>query len=291
MTDSGHESVTQRPGTAKNRLRDLVSLTKPRITLMVLISAGAGFLLGSAGRARPLELLLTALGIGLVAGGTPGVAALFSVAVSLAGIAVLAVFVNLLTALLAAVALVSYVAVYTPLKRVSSLSTLVGAVPGALPIMGGWTAATGTLDPGAWALFGILFFWQLPHFLALAWMYRDDYQRGGLRMLGVFDPEGRQTRQQSVLYALALVPVSLLPVLLGLTGTVYPVAALALTGAYVASALRFAVRADSPTARGLFRVSLVYLPLLLMLLTLDGRVTGGSGVTGDRDEAVTTLVP
>jgi protoheme IX farnesyltransferase len=324
MTDatfpSGHESVTQRPGTAKNRLRDLVSLTKPRITLMVLISAGAGFLLGSAGRARPLELLLTALGIGLVAGGTsalnmvlerdvdalmrrtrgralpagrvtPGVAALFSVAVSLAGIAVLAVFVNLLTALLAAVALVSYVAVYTPLKRVSSLSTLVGAVPGALPIMGGWTAATGTLDPGAWALFGILFFWQLPHFLALAWLYRDDYQRGGLRMLGVFDPEGRQTRQQSVLYALALVPVSLLPVLLGLTGTVYPVAALALTGAYVASALRFAVRADSPTARGLFRVSLVYLPLLLMLLTLDGRVTGGSGATGDRDEAVTTLVP
>jgi len=143
----------------------------------------------------------------------------------------------------------------------------VGAVPGALPILGGWTAATGSMDPGGWALFGILFFWQLPHFLALAWMYSEDYRRGGLKMLGVSDPAGRQTRHQSVLYALALLPTSLLPVLLGLTGGFYAFAALLLTGAYLASAIRFAARADSPTARGLFRVSLLYLPVLLLFLT------------------------
>lgn len=270
---------------------------------MVLISAGAGFLLGSVGDVDRWALIVASLGIGLVAGGasalnqvferdidarmmrtrgrplpagkvTTTAAVVFSAATSMLGVGILAAFVNTLTAVLALVALVSYVFVYTPLKRVSSLSTLVGAVPGALPIMGGWTAATGSLDPGAWALFGILFFWQLPHFLALVWMYRDDYRRGGLKMLGVTDPEARQTRQQSVLYAVALLPASLLPVLLGLTGQAYAIAALLLTGAYVLSALRFAVRADSLAARGLFRVSLLYLPVLLLVLTLDGHSVG-----------------
>jgi protoheme IX farnesyltransferase len=270
---------------------------------MVLISAGAGFLLGSVGDVDRWALIVASLGIGLVAGGasalnqvferdidarmirtrgrplptgkvTTTAAVVFSAATSMLGVGILAAFVNTLTAVLALVALVSYVFVYTPLKRVSSLSTLVGAVPGALPIMGGWTAATGSLDPGAWALFGILFFWQLPHFLALVWMYRDDYRRGGLKMLGVTDPEARQTRQQSVLYAVALLPASLLPVLLGLTGQAYAFAALLLTGAYVLSALRFAVRADSPAARGLFRVSLLYLPVLLLVLTLDSHSVG-----------------
>ncbi len=286
--------------TALNRPGDLFSLTKPRITLMVLISAGAGFLLGSGGETDAWALLIASIGIGLVAGGTsalnqvlerdidarmqrtrgralptgkvtPGVATVFSLLVAGLGVGFLALFVNGLTAVLATIALLSYVLVYTPLKKRSSLSTLVGAVPGALPILGGWTAATGSLDPGGWALFGILFFWQLPHFLALAWMYRDDYRRGGLKMLGVTDPSGRQTRHQSVLYALALVPTSLLPALLGLTGSFYAFAALLLSGAYVASALRFAAVADSPTARGLFRVSLLYLPILLLFLTLDGR--------------------
>ncbi len=302
----------------RNRPRDLFSLTKPRITLMVLISAGAGFVLGSRGAVDGWALLVASVGIGLVAGGTsalnqvlerdvdalmqrtrgrvlptgkvtPGIATLFSIGVSALGVVVLAVFVNALTAVLAVIALLSYILAYTPLKKVSSLSTLVGAVPGALPILGGWTAATGSLDPGGWALFGILFFWQLPHFLALAWMYRDDYRRGGLKMLGVTDPDGRQTRHQSVLYAVALLPTSLLPVLLGLTGGFYAFAALLLTGAYVASAVRFAVRADSPTARGLFRVSLLYLPVLLLFLTLDG--TGSRIVEPVSGPAVTIGSP
>ncbi|MDP2470342.1 MAG: heme o synthase [Candidatus Palauibacterales bacterium] len=300
---------------AGNRPADLFSLMKPRITLMVLITAGAGFLLGSGGSVSGWRFLVASVGIGLVAGGTsalnqvlerdidarmdrtrgrplpagkvsPGAAWLFSILVSCIGIVFLAVFVNALTAWLAIAALLTYVLVYTPLKRVSSLSTLVGAVPGALPIMGGWTAATGSIDPGAWALFGILFFWQLPHFLALAWMYRADYRRGGFKMLGVSDPEGRQTRHQSVLYAVALLPASLLPALLGISGGVYAFAALLLTGIYVASAFRFALRADSPTARGLFRVSLLYLPVLLLVLTLDGGSGRKGVIEAPRDAAV-----
>lgn len=309
--DTGSEPRRNRPG-------DLFSLTKPRITLMVLISAGAGFILGSGSDVDAWGLVAASVGIGLVAGGTsalnqvlerdidarmertrgrplptgrvsPRVAALFSVGVSVLGLLFLAAFVNMLTALLALAALLTYILVYTPLKQVSSLSTLIGAIPGALPILGGWTAATGSLDPGAWALFGILFFWQLPHFLALAWMYRDDYRRGGLKMLGVSDPDGRQTRHQSVLYAVALLPTSLLPVLLGLTGAVYALVALLLTGAYVASALRFAVQADSPTARSLFRVSLLYLPVLLLFLTLDGHAGRTPAIAPVHGPAVTAV--
>jgi protoheme IX farnesyltransferase len=299
-----------------NRPQDLFALTKPRITLMVLVSAGAGYVAGSGGEFSWSSLLVAMLGIGLVAGGTSAlnqvverdidalmhrtrgrplptgrvtapVATVFSTVVSLLGVLILALQVNVLTAVLAAVALLSYVLVYTPLKRVSSLSTLVGAVPGALPIMGGWTAATGSLDAGGWALFGILFFWQLPHFLALAWLYRDDYRRGGLKMLGVTDVGGRQSRHQSVLYTLALLPTSLLPALLGLTGPLYAVAALLLTGTYVGGAVRFAFRADSPTARSLFRISLLYLPLLLMLLTVDGKSVG-AGSSPASERALTT---
>jgi len=303
----------------RNRPADLLQLTKPRITLMVLVSSAAGFVIGSSGRPDPLMLLATLLGIGLVAGGTsalnqlferdvdalmertkgrplpagratPGAAAAFSLVISLGGIVFLALVVNPLTALLAATALLSYILLYTPLKRVSSLSTLVGAVPGALPIMGGWTAARGELGPGAWALFGILFFWQLPHFLALAWLFRDDYRRGGLKMLGVTDPTGHQTRSQAVLYALALIPASLLPALLGLSGSLYALVALALGIVYLAAALRFWVRADSPTARVLFRTSLVYLPLLLILLSFDTGASRETGPDGPSDASAVALV-
>ncbi len=265
---------------------------------MVLVSSAAGFVIASGGRPDPGLLLLALGGIGLVAGGTsalnqllerdvdalmertrnrplptgrvtPLAAGIFSTAISLAGIGLLAVAVNPLTALLASIALLSYVLVYTPLKQVSSLSTLVGAVPGALPIMGGWTAARGELGPGAWALFGIMFFWQLPHFLALAWLFREDYQRGGLRMLGVTDPSGGQTRTQAVLYALALIPASLLPAILGLSGALYGLLAIGLGLAYLVAALRFWSQADSPSARRLFRTSLVYLPVLLLVLSFD----------------------
>ncbi len=313
-------SVRETPAPGRNRPADLLQLTKPRITFMVLVTSAAGFWVASGGVPDPGRLVLALVGIGLVAGGTsalnqvlerdidarmertrrrplptgrvtPLAATVFALAVSLAGVLLLAVLVNPLTALLAAIALLSYVLVYTPLKKVSSLSTLVGAVPGALPIMGGWTAATGELAPGAWALFGILFFWQLPHFLALAWLFREDYRRGGLRMLGVTDPDGRQTRDQAVLYALALVPTSLLPVVLGLSGPVYAFLALGLSLAYVVSAVGFWMRPGSPSARTLFRTSLLYLPLLLVLLSLDLGSPAGPGVrAGESVARVPTLV-
>lgn len=286
------------PVDRRNRPADLFQLTKPRITTMVLVSSAAGFVIASGGRPALGQLATTLAGVGLVAGGTsalnqlierdvdarmertkgrplpagrvtPRAAGAFSVAISLAGILLLALAVNPLTAVLAGVALLSYVLVYTPLKQVSSLSTLVGAIPGALPIMGGWAAARGELGPGAWALFGILFFWQLPHFLALAWLFREDYQRGGMKMLGVTDPTGAETRRQAVLYALALIPASLLPALLHLSGSLYGSLALLLGLAYLAAALGFWARADSPSARRLFRTSLVYLPVLLLILSID----------------------
>ena len=302
----------------RNRPAALLQLTKPRITLMVLVSSAAGFTIGSSGRPDPRLLLAALLGIGLVAGGssalnqllerdidslmertrkrplptgrvTPAAALAFAAAISIFGILFLALAVNPLTALLAAIALLSYVLVYTPLKRVSSLSTLVGAIPGALPIMGGWSAARGELGPGAWAVFGILFFWQLPHFLALAWLFREDYRRGGLQMLGVTDPTGHQTRSQAVLYALALIPASLLPALLGLSGSLYALVALSLGLAYLAAAVRFWFRADSPTARGLFRTSLIYLPLLLILLSLDSGSSRGAQPHGPGDDSAVAL--
>ncbi len=303
----------------RNRPADLLQLTKPRITLMVLVSSAAGFTIGSSGRPDLRLLLATLLGIGLVAGGssalnqllerdidslmdrtkgrplptgrvTPAATLAFAAAVSIVGIVFLALVVNPLTALLAAIALLSYVLVYTPLKRVSSLSTLVGAIPGALPIMGGWSAARGELGPGAWALFGILFFWQLPHFLALAWLFREDYRRGGLQMLGVTDPTGHQTRSQAVLYALALIPASLLPALLGLSGSLYALFALSLGLAYLAAAVRFWFRADPPTARGLFRTSLIYLPLLLILLSFDSGSSRRAQPHGPGDDSAVALV-
>src|SRR5438128_2912107 len=159
-------------------------------------------------------------------------AAEFAGVISLAGVAYLALMVNPLTAGLPALPLGSYVLLYTPLKRKTSLNTLIGAVPGALPIVGGWTAAGGALGPAVLALFWILFLWQLPHFLALAWIYREDYRRGGLAMLSVDDPDGRATGWMALLYAVALVPVSLMPTLLGVTGARYFVGALVLGLAY-----------------------------------------------------------
>ncbi|HYK83005.1 MAG TPA: heme o synthase [Gemmatimonadales bacterium] len=273
-------------------------MTKPRITQLVLLTAAAGFYVGAPAGVDVVRLLHTLLGVALVAAGTnafnqwrerdvdarmrrtqgrplpsgrvsPRAAARFAALISVAGLLYLALTVNRLTAGLAAVTLASYVLLYTPLKRKTTLNTLIGAVPGALPIVGGWTAAGGALGPAVAALFAILFLWQLPHFLALAWIYREDYRRGGLAMLSVVDPEGRQTARMALLYALALVPVSLLPTLFGVTGAGYFYGALALglTYAAVAGALGRAVT----TARAwrVFLVSIVYLPALLTLMVLD----------------------
>lgn len=264
----------------------------------MLLTAAAGFYAGARGAVDIPLLLHTLIGTALVAGGTnalnqlrerdidarmertrrrplpsgrvtPRAAAWFAGGISVAGVAYLLVAVNALTAALAALTLVSYVFLYTPLKRRTSLNTLIGAVPGALPIVGGWTAAGGSLDTAVGALFWILFLWQLPHFLALAWLYREDYRRGGLAMLSVEDPDGRATARMVVLYAIALLPVSLVPSLVGLTGSLYFIGALVLGAAYAASGIALAFGVTRPRAWRVFAASIVYLPALLALLVID----------------------
>jgi protoheme IX farnesyltransferase len=200
---------------------------------------------------------------------TPRAAGWFAAAISIAGVVYLGVAVNLLTAGLAALTLVSYVFLYTPLKRRTSLNTLIGAVPGALPIVGGWTAAGGSLDTAVAALFWILFLWQLPHFLALAWLYREDYRRGGFAMLSVDDPEGRATARMVLLYAVALIPVSLVPSLVGLTGALYFAGALILGALYAISGVALVFGVTRPRAWRVFAASIIYLPALLALLVID----------------------
>jgi protoheme IX farnesyltransferase len=186
-----------------------------------------------------------------------------------AGTGYLTAFVNPLTGGLAALTLASYILMYTPLKRRTSLATLVGAVPGALPILGGWTATGSGITVAAWALFGILFLWQLPHFLALAWLFRDEYGRAGLRMLSVGDPDGRRTFGQALLYAAALLPVSLVPTIVGLVGVLYFVSALLLGFWYTTTAYVAVRQRTARAARRLFLVSIAYLPGLLGLLAVD----------------------
>jgi protoheme IX farnesyltransferase len=280
------------------RLSDLVEMAKPGITLMVVLTAGLGFLLARGESFSFLLLVYTLLGTGLVsAGGSvlnhvlerepdalmqrtanrplpagrmdPDVALAFGVALGLAGLAELALTVNLLTALLGAVALAGYVFVYTPLKRVTSLATVIGAVPGAIPPMMGWSAVRDHLDPAAWVLFGILFFWQMPHFLAIAWLCREDYARGGFPMLTVKDTDGGRTARQMILYGAALIPVSLLPTVLGLMGGVYFAGALVLGLAYLGFGFGFARTRSTAGARRLMLASILYLPAVLLAMLLD----------------------
>jgi protoheme IX farnesyltransferase len=188
---------------------------------------------------------------------------------STTGLVELAVGVNLISAAMAALTLGSYVLVYTPLKRRSSLATLVGAVPGALPPVIGWVAATGTLTLPALVLFGIVFFWQMPHFLAIAWLYRDDYAAAGIPLLPVLEPDGRRTGRQALLYSAALWPVSLMPTLVGLAGGSYIVVATVLGLALIALSARFARDRSNMAARRLFLFSIAYLPLLWGALVAD----------------------
>jgi len=187
----------------------------------------------------------------------------------LGGVLLLLWQVNLLTAFLALLTSFLYVLVYTPLKRWSWLNTIVGAVPGALPPMGGWAAATGRLDVGAWVLFGILFLWQHPHFYAIAWMFRDDYRRGGFRMLPVVQPDGRSTFRQILTTSILLVPVSLLPAFVGMSGPVYLWGALVLSLGFLYTSVVLARTHSMASARNVLRASVVYLPLLLALIMLD----------------------
>ena len=195
----------------------------------------------------------------------------FGMALSVLGLAVLAAAVNPLSAAVALTTLLTYALVYTPLKRRSSFATVIGAIPGALPPVIGWAAARNSLSQGAWVLFAIVFLWQLPHFLAIAWIYREDYARAGFPMLPVIEPDGRSTARQAVFYCAALVPVSLAPTLLGMTSTVYFIAALGLGLLFLGLTLRFARTRTLEDARRLFFGSIIYLPILWIAM-IAGRV-------------------
>ena len=274
------------------------SLTKPRIVVMVLITVGVGFILGARGSAHPATMSLTLFGTALVAGSasalnqwmerardarmrrtanralprgrvTAAGAAVFGVGLGLLGTVILLVGANWLAAGVAVATLLLYVLVYTPLKPWTTLNTAIGAIPGALPPVIGWAAATGTLGIEPLALFLIVFLWQFPHFLAIAWIYREDYARGGLKMLPDVDPEGALTARQATVYALALIPAGLLPAIVGLAGGLYFLGALALGALYLSAAVRFWACVSESTARRLLRMSFVYLPAVLLLLLLN----------------------
>ncbi len=279
------------------RFADFCELVKARLTSLVLVTTLAGFYMGWSGAMDWLRLLNTLLGTALVAAGaaalnellerrpdaamhrtrdrplpsgrmSPDTALLIGFGLVAGGLVFLYFLVNLLTATLAAVTMATYLFAYTPLKRRTTLNTLVGAIPGALPPMIGWAAARGSLDHGAWALFAILFCWQMPHFLAIAWMYREDYARAGFVMLPNFDETGSVTGRQAVNYSFALLLVSLVPGVLGLAGRGYFVGAFVLGAGMIACAVRMQLAPDRKHARQLFFASIIYLPLLLALLAL-----------------------
>lgn len=279
------------------RLYALFELTKPEISVLVIMTAVTAFLLGSE---RPLDVVrlgvatggITLLSCGIAAMNqylerrldgkmrrterrplpsgrlTAEVALLFGLTLSIAGEAILLFFINGLTALVGLAAFVSYLFGYTPLKTKTTLCTAVGAIPGALPPVMGWTAARGELSLEAWILFALLFLWQFPHFFAIAWLYREDYARAGIRMLPVVDPAGKVTGQQIVLYTGMLVGVSFLPVVMKMSGVIYLVAAIILGVYFLTICIRAALIRSKWEARRAIHASVIYLQLLLLALVL-----------------------
>jgi protoheme IX farnesyltransferase len=281
-------------------MRQYIELTKPRITWLILMSTGVGYFFG-LDRGAPFNwalLIHTLVGTGLIASGTAALnqwweresdklmrrtasrplpmglltakrALWFGIALALAGAAELAIWVNVLSALLGAFTLAAYLFVYTPMKSRTHLSTVVGALPGAMPPLMGYAAASGILNREAWSLFFILFVWQFPHFLAIAWMYRDDYARAGIRMLPVVEPDGESTSRQIILYATTLIPISLLPVMLGMSGTIYLVGAMILGLWFLYTGVRVAFDRTNVRARHVLLASVIYLPMIYGLMVLD----------------------
>jgi heme o synthase len=281
-------------------MRDYIALTKPRITWLILMSTGVGYFFGlkGAGPGNWIVLLHTLIGTGLIASGTAALnqwyerdadllmrrtsarplpsgkmtaarALWFGIALAVLGFTELALWVNVLSALLGAFTLACYLFIYTPLKQRSQLSTVIGALPGAMPPLIGYAASHGSLTPEAWTLFAILFIWQFPHFLAIAWMYREDYARAGIRMLPVVEPDGMSTGRQIILYASTLIPVSLFPFLLGMSGRIYLVGALILGGWFLYTGFRVAFDLTNIRARRVLLASIIYLPAIYGLMVFD----------------------
>ncbi len=280
------------------RASAFIELTKPGVTFLVLFAAFVGFYCGKSGPILFPLLFHTLAGTALVAGGAgafnmymerkldakmkrtalrplasgrlPSILALlFAVVISIGGFLYLVIFVNHLTGLLSAVIFAGYLFLYTPLKRKTWLCTLVGAVPGALPIVMGWTGANATLSPGAWTLFAIVFLWQLPHFYSIGWMYRDEYARAGLPVLSVIDYSGRKTGRHAVVTIVLLVIATTIPFFLGLAGSIYFCGAIGFGLIFLAFGFHFAHLRNRLAARRLFIYSAAYLPALFMLLLFD----------------------
>ncbi|HXL82300.1 MAG TPA: heme o synthase [Pyrinomonadaceae bacterium] len=283
---------------ARDRVAAYLELTKPRITFLIVLTAAVGFALASPGRVDYGAMLTAMVGIALLSSGIatlnqymerdldglmrrtanrplpsgkllPWEALAFGAGLTVLAEIYLAVLVNPLSAVLGLTVISGYLFAYTPLKTRTSLSTFVGAFPGAVPPLIGWASARGTIGVEAWVLFAILFLWQFPHFLAIAWMYREDYTRAGILMLPVVEPDGRVTGQQIVLYTVMLLPVSLLPTLLGTAGKIYFVGAIVLGLLFLYFGLRAAFSKSRQAARQLLLASVIYLPLLFILMVLD----------------------
>jgi heme o synthase len=290
--------VSEPPSAEPRRTNDYVTLAKPRLNLLVVATTLAGYYMAAPHGVGWALLAHTLIGTALVASGAatfnqlmeidadgrmrrtrarplpsgrlqPGHARAFGLVLSVAGLVELAVGVNWLACAVAAATLLTYTVWYTPLKKRSSLSTVVGGIPGALPPMIGWAAVRHELSIEAWILFAIVFLWQMPHFLAIAWMYREDYERGGFPLLPVIEPDGGSTGRQALIYAAALLPVSLAPTALGMTGTAYLAGAGIMGAGFMLLAARFAWHRSRPASRQLFFGSILYLPILWVVMVLD----------------------
>jgi heme o synthase len=282
----------------RSRFMDYVSLTKPELTFLSVVTALTGYYLGAQGEMQASLLLHTLLGTALVGGGAgalnqyiereydsmmkrtenrpvpsgrihPLEALVFGMILTIVGIAELSLFTNALTGFLASVTLVSYIFLYTPLKRITPLSTIVGAFPGALPPVMGWTAARNEVTPEALVLFSLLFVWQIPHFLSLAWMYRKDYARAGYRLLTVIEPEGDMAARQILAYTALLVPLTVLPWAMGMFGVLYLVLAVVLSLAFLGVSVLLLRERSNAAARHVFAGSLIYLPVLMAVMVID----------------------
>jgi protoheme IX farnesyltransferase len=278
-------------------LSDFAELVKARLTLLVLVTTAVGYYLAAVGPINPAGLFHVVFGTALAAAGAaalnqwwerrldavmhrtrtrpipagrmlPRDALILGCLFSLAGVVYLILACNGLSAALAAATIVIYIFAYTPLKRVSTVNTLVGAIPGALPPLVGWAAASGRLDLGAWSLFAILFFWQLPHFFAIAWMYREDYARAGFEMISKDDNSGARSASQSVLFCILLLIISGIPAFIGLVSSIYLAVELVLNGLFIFMAMRFLRTQQAIDARRLFLTSIAYLPFLLAALVV-----------------------
>ena len=290
--------MRREPKKAESLMEAYYELTKPSITFMILISTALGYYMGGNGIVNYIHFFYTILGSCLISSGSGALnhfaeadsdkimrrtnlrpipaglisaenAMLFGIALILSGSAILYWIINPLTCLLALITSLMYLFIYTPLKKLTWLNTSVGAIPGSIPPIGGWVAATGRLDPEAWILFAILFFWQHPHFYAIALMFKDDYKKAGLKMLPVTEPDGSRTNRQIIWHSFLLIPVSVVPVYIGILGMIYFWSAIILGVGYLISGFILAKQYSVDNARFVLRVSVFYLPILFLTIMID----------------------